>query len=71
MRDISGWLPEAEESVLCGVSGGVDSMVLLDLLRDWCARHGGSVTAAHYNHIYAPRRTVTSALCATGAPDTQ
>ena len=54
MRDISEWLPEAGESVLCGVSGGVDSMVLLDLLRDWCAGHGGSVTAAHYNHHLRP-----------------
>ena len=54
MRDISEWLPEAGESVLCGVSGGVDSMVLLDLLREWCAGHGGSVTAAHYNHHLRP-----------------
>ncbi|MBQ9521038.1 MAG: tRNA lysidine(34) synthetase TilS [Oscillospiraceae bacterium] len=54
MRDISEWLPDAGESVLCGVSGGVDSMVLLDLLRDWCAAHGGSVTAAHYNHHLRP-----------------
>lgn len=54
MRDISEWLPNAGESVLCGVSGGVDSMVLLDLLRDWCAGHGGGVVAAHYNHHLRP-----------------
>ena len=54
MRDISGWLPADREAVLCAVSGGLDSMVLLDILRDWTARHGGSVTAAHYNHHLRP-----------------
>lgn len=54
MRDISQWMPKAEERVLCGVSGGLDSMVLLELLRTWCAAHGGSVAAAHYNHHLRP-----------------
>ncbi len=54
MRDISEWMPEAGETVLCGVSGGVDSMTLLDLLRTWSAAHGGTVIAAHYNHHLRP-----------------
>ena len=54
MRDISEWLPKPGEHALCAVSGGIDSMVLLDILRDWTARHGGSVTAAHYNHHLRP-----------------
>ena len=54
MRDISEWLPKPGETVLCAVSGGLDSMVLLSILRDWTARHKGSVTAAHYNHHLRP-----------------
>ena len=54
MRDISEWMPKDGENVLCGVSGGVDSMTLLDLLREWSGEHGGSVTAAHYNHRLRP-----------------
>ena len=54
MRDISEWLPKPGETVLCAVSGGLDSMVLLSILRDWTARHNGSVTAAHYNHHLRP-----------------
>ena len=54
MRDISGYMPKADETVLCGVSGGVDSMVLLDLLRTWSAARGGGVVAAHYNHHLRP-----------------
>ncbi|MBQ6986721.1 MAG: tRNA lysidine(34) synthetase TilS [Oscillibacter sp.] len=50
MRDISEWMPKDGESVVCGVSGGVDSMVLLELLR----AHGGGVVAAHYNHHLRP-----------------
>ena len=33
--------------VLCAVSGGLDSMCLLDFL---CRQKGFSVTAAHFNH---------------------
>ena len=54
MRDISEWLPKPGETVLCAVSGGLDSMVLLSILRDWTARQAGSVTAAHYNHHLRP-----------------
>ena len=54
MRDISEWLPKPGETVLCAVSGGLDSMVLLSILRDWTAQHNGSVTAAHYNHHLRP-----------------
>ena len=37
-------------SVLCAVSGGLDSMCLLHLLANWGRTRGISVTAAHFNH---------------------
>lgn len=43
-------MPEAGERVLCAVSGGLDSMCLLHLLRAWCRERGGTVAAAHFNH---------------------
>ena len=43
-------MPEAGERVLCAVSGGLDSMCLLHLLREWTAARGGVVIAAHFNH---------------------
>ena len=32
------------------VSGGLDSMCLLDLLDRWCRKRDGRVVAAHFNH---------------------
>ena len=43
-------LPGRGDTALCAVSGGLDSMCLLHLLRTWCAGHGGRVAAAHFNH---------------------
>ena len=37
-------------SVLCGVSGGLDSMCLLHLLTTWGKKQGIHVTAAHFHH---------------------
>ena len=54
MRDISEWMPEDGETVLCGVSGGLDSMTLLHILMTWYRQHAGSVIAAHYNHHLRP-----------------
>ena len=34
----------------CAVSGGLDSMCLLDLLDRWCRKRDGRVVAAHFNH---------------------
>ncbi|MCD6338700.1 MAG: tRNA lysidine(34) synthetase TilS [Verrucomicrobia bacterium] len=38
------------ETVVAGVSGGLDSMVLLDALCRLAPRHGWSIVAAHFNH---------------------
>lgn len=43
-------LPQAGETALCAVSGGVDSMCLLHLLSRWQRERGGQVLAAHFNH---------------------
>jgi len=40
--------------VLCAVSGGRDSMALLQLLDDLAAEQGFSLAAAHYNHHLRP-----------------
>ncbi|MBE6963354.1 MAG: tRNA lysidine(34) synthetase TilS [Ruminococcaceae bacterium] len=39
-----------DTSVLCAVSGGLDSMCLLHLLSDWGRTRNITVTAAHFNH---------------------
>ena len=42
--------PETQRRFLAAVSGGLDSMCLLNCLLDWCRDNGGTVTAAHFNH---------------------
>ena len=42
-------LPDGE-AVLVAVSGGLDSIVLLEILRRHAAEHGWRLTVAHYNH---------------------
>ena len=43
-------LPSRHRPALCAVSGGLDSMCLLDLLNRWCREQGAPLTAAHFNH---------------------
>ena len=43
-------LPTRGRPVLCAVSGGLDSMCLLDLLDRWCREREARVVAAHFNH---------------------
>ncbi|MFR6094864.1 MAG: ATP-binding protein [Dysosmobacter welbionis] len=43
-------LPGPGRPALCAVSGGLDSMCLLDLLDRWCRKRDGRVVAAHFNH---------------------
>ena len=43
-------LPSRGRPVLCAVSGGLDSMCLLDLLDRWCREREAKVVAAHFNH---------------------
>lgn len=47
-------LPGRGETVVCAVSGGLDSMCLLDLLVRWCGQRQGHVVAAHFNHRLRP-----------------
>lgn len=39
-----------QDGVVVGVSGGIDSVVLLDLLARWRQKHGGRVVVAHVNY---------------------
>ena len=43
-------LPRAGQRVLCAVSGGLDSMCLLHMLKALCEERGGQAAAAHFNH---------------------
>ena len=43
-------LPAQGRPALCAVSGGLDSMCLLDLLDRWCRERQAKVVAAHFNH---------------------
>ena len=43
-------LPARGRPALCAVSGGLDSMCLLDLLVRWCREREARVVAAHFNH---------------------
>ncbi|MBM3875289.1 MAG: tRNA lysidine(34) synthetase TilS [Verrucomicrobia bacterium] len=43
------------QSVLVAVSGGVDSMVLLDVLHRLAPKHGWKLTVAHFNHLLRGR----------------
>ena len=43
-------LPARGRPALCAVSGGLDSMCLLDLLDRWCRERQAKVVAAHFNH---------------------
>src|SRR6516162_5411719 len=38
------------DKILVGVSGGVDSMILLRVLKILSAKHKWSITVAHFNH---------------------
>ncbi len=43
-------LPARGRPALCAVSGGLDSMCLLDLLARWCREREAGLAAAHFNH---------------------
>ena len=52
LRWMQQWdmVPEKGEVVLCAVSGGRDSMCLLQFVSGWAAENQRTVTAAHFNH---------------------
>src|SRR5437867_329980 len=43
------------ERILVAVSGGVDSMVLLDVLRELSSKSDWHLTVAHFNHLLRGR----------------
>ena len=50
LRQLTEDCPVENRRFLCAVSGGLDSMCLLVFTADWCAKNGGTVIAAHFNH---------------------
>lgn len=60
-------LPEG--GALCAVSGGLDSMCLLEMTVRQGQKQGRRVAAAHFNHqLRVRRRTGTRRSSGTGAP---
>ena len=59
---LSPLLP-AESSVVLGLSGGVDSVVLLHLLRQISHRHGWQLRALHVHHGISPHADAWAAFC--------
>lgn len=49
-RFLTEHFPAAGAALLCAVSGGVDSMCLLDTVLRWAAERDARVLAAHFNH---------------------
>ena len=47
-------MPGPGWTAVCAVSGGLDSMCLLHLLRRWCEEEGADLTAAHFDHRLRP-----------------
>ena len=47
-------IPEGS-TVICAVSGGADSVYLLDRLNNWRVSHPFTLIAAHYNHCLRGR----------------
>jgi tRNA(Ile)-lysidine synthase len=54
----------ASGRLVLGLSGGMDSMVLLDLLSGLRAQHGFDLQALHVDHQLSPHASEWSALCA-------
>ena len=61
-RNLKGILKRGER-VLVGFSGGVDSIVLLDLLARMSKRAGWKLAAMHINHQLSPNAAQWAAFC--------
>lgn len=62
--DIAPLLPSGS-SVLVGLSGGVDSVVLLHLLRRLAAQSSWRISALHVNHGISPNAAAWSRFCSS------
>ncbi len=56
--------PRAGETVVVGLSGGADSVALLDVLTTLAARYGFRVVAAHLDHGLRAASAADAAFCA-------
>ncbi len=56
--------PHANRDVLLGLSGGVDSIVLLNLLYQWSLKNSRSLRALHVHHGISPHANSWAAFCA-------
>ncbi|MEQ1673645.1 MAG: tRNA lysidine(34) synthetase TilS [Candidatus Nitrotoga sp.] len=56
--------PHANRVILLGLSGGVDSIVLLNLLHQWSFRNFWSLRALHVHHGISPHANSWAAFCA-------
>ena len=50
LQCIENAIPPSTQKVAVGFSGGVDSLVLLNLCKQWCSEHNTSLRAIHVNH---------------------
>ena len=61
-RALQPWT-KAGDRVCVGLSGGVDSMVLLDVLVVLAPRHQWRLSAIHVNHQLSPNAAAWAAFC--------
>ncbi|WP_168210373.1 tRNA lysidine(34) synthetase TilS [Persicimonas caeni] len=60
---LSRHLPDPANGLLVALSGGLDSTVLLDLLRQWAAKTGAELAAVHVDHQLRPSSKHDAAFC--------
>lgn len=61
---LSAATPLVNRAILLGLSGGVDSIVLLDLLHQWSLKNSWSLRALHVHHGISPHADSWAAFCA-------
>ena len=61
---LSAASPHENRAILLGLSGGVDSIVLLDLLHQWSLKNSWSLRALHVHHGISPHADSWATFCA-------
>ena len=61
---LSAASPHANRAILLGLSGGVDSVALLNLLHQWSLKNSWSLRALHVHHGISPHADSWAAFCA-------